>query len=333
MIKSLWTSALCLTLTASGVVAQPAPILDGFRADPDIRVFGDRYYIYPTSDKPNWQTTDFSCWSSPDLIQWTNEGVILDVAHDLKWARIKAWAPTAAEHDGKYYFYFVAEGKIGIATGDKPSGPFTDALGHPLIDANTAPFKTYPIDPDVFIDDDGQAYLFYGNNHLAAVKLKPDMVSLDGAPVEITPNCSAQPFREEVFVIKRKGIYYFLWSVDDARSPDYRVAYGMAQSPFGPITIPEHNVILSKHGLAIGTGHCGVVNVPGTDRWYMAYHRHSIPNGGGYQREVSLARMQFADDGTIIPIDPLVPAFPPGSFGEQITNGHGSTSDLSQTTR
>jgi Glycosyl hydrolases family 43 len=80
--------------------------------------------------------------------------------------------------------------------------------------------------------------------------------------VDITPKFSAQSFREGVFVIKRKGIYYFLWSVDDARSPNYRVAYGMAQSPFGPITMPAHNVILSKHGLAIGTGHCGVVNVP-----------------------------------------------------------------------
>jgi len=338
MIKFIWTPAACLALITPMLAAQattsapstevpPVPILDGFRADPDIRVFGDHYYIYPTSDKPNWMTTDFSCWSSPDLVHWTNQGVILDVVRNLTWGHIKAWAPTAAERGGKYYFYFVADGRIGVAASDKPTGPFIDALGHPLIDGATTPFKTYPIDPDVFVDDDGQAYLFYGNGHLAVAKLSPDMVSLDGTPVEITPKDPAQPFREGVFVIKRKGTYYFLWSVDDARSPNYRVAYGMAHSPLGPIEIPANNVILAKHGPAIGTGHCGVVNVPGTDRWYMAYHRHAIPNGSGFQREVCLARMQFADDGTIQPIDPLVPAFPPGSPGEPLVNGQGTAND------
>jgi beta-xylosidase len=305
----------------------PPPILDGYRADPDIRVFGDTYYIYPTSDKANWNTTDFSCWSSKDLIHWKNEGIILDVAHNLSWANIKAWAPTAAMRDGKYFFYFVANGQIGVATADTPTGPFTDALGHPLIGPHDTPFKTYPIDPDVFIDDDGQAYFYYGNNSLAAVKLKPDMISLDGMPVEITPNDKAEPFREGVYVIKRKGLYYFMWSVDDARSPNYRVAYGTSHSPFGPIEIPPDTVILHKHGLAVGTGHHAVVNVPGTDRWYIVYHRHAIPNGNGYTREVCLNRMEFTEDGRIKLVDPLAPTFPPDSPGEPIVNGKGSAVD------
>ena len=321
---------LLLLLPGGGVLAAnpelpapPPPILDGYRADPDIRVFGDTYYIYPTSDKPNWQTTDFSCWSSKDLIHWKNEGIILDVAHKLSWANIKAWAPTAAMCNGKYYFYFVANDRIGVATSDHPGGPFIDVLGHPLIDTKTAPFPTYPIDPDVFIDDDGRAYLYYGNTHLAVVKMNPDMLSLDGKPVEITPKDSAEPFREGIFVIKRKGIYYFMWSGDDAGSDNYHVAYGTSKSPFGPIEIPPNNVILQKHGLAKGTGHHGVVQVPGTDRWYMAYHRHSIPNGSGYIREVCLARMEFNPDGTIKPVDPLVPAFQPGNQGEPISGGRG----------
>jgi len=304
----------------------PASILDGHRADPDIRIFGDTYYIYPTSDKPNWNTTDFSCWSSKDLIHWKNEGIILDVAHNLSWANIKAWAPTAAMRDGKYYFFFVANDRIGVATADRPTGPFADALGHPLIGKNDTPFKTYPIDPDIFIDDDGQAYFYYGNNHLAVVKLRPDMISLDGAPVEITPNDKADPFREGIFVIKRKGLYYFMWSVDDARSDNYRVAYGTSHSPFGPIEIPPDNVILRKHGLAKGTGHHAVVNVPGTDRWYIVYHRHAVPNGNGYTREVCLNRLEFTDDGRIKPVDPLAPAFSPGSAGEPIIDGKGSVS-------
>jgi beta-xylosidase len=305
----------------------PASILDGHRADPDIRVFGDTYYIYPTSDKPNWNTTDFSCWSSKDLIHWKNEGIILDVAHNLSWANIKAWAPTAEMRDGKYYFYFVANDRIGVAIADKPTGPFTDALGRPLIGKNDTPFKTYPIDPDIFIDDDRQAYFYYGNNHLAVVKLKSDMISFDGAPVEITPNDKADPFREGIFVIKRKGLYYFMWSVDDARSDNYHVAYGTSHSPLGPIEIAPDNVILRKHGLAKGTGHHAVVNVPGTDRWYIVYHRHAIPNGNGFTREVCLNRLEFSEDGRIKPVDPLALTFPPGSPGEPIIDGKGSASD------
>jgi beta-xylosidase len=327
-VTSVILAAQDVTPNANVLPAPPPPILDGYRADPDIRVFGDTYYIYPTSDKSDWQTTDFSCWSSKDLIHWKNEGIILDVAHNLSWAHIKAWAPTAAQGpDGKYYFYFVANDQIGVAVSDTPTGPFVDALGHPFIGSKDTPFPTYPIDPDVFIDDDRQAYFYYGNGHLAAVKLKPDMISFDGAPVEITPNDPADPFREGVYVIKRNGLYYFMWSVDDARSDDYRVAYGIAHSPLGPIEIPPDNVILRKHGLAKGTGHNAVVQVPGTDRWYIVYHRHAIPNGNGYTREVCLNRMEFTQDGHIKPVDPLSPTFPPGSPGEPIINGKGSEND------
>lgn len=300
----------------------PRPILDGYRADPDIRVFGDTYYIYPTSDKPNWQTTDFSTWSSKDLIHWKNEGIVLDVAHDLAWANVKAWAPTATVRDGKYFFYFVAGDQIGVATANQPTGPFQDALGHPLIAKKQ--FKTYPIDPFVFTDADGQSYLYFGNGHLLAAKLGADMLSLDGDPVDVTPRDSAQPFREGAVVFRRNGLYYFMWSVDDARSDNYRVAYGIAKSPLGPIEIPPNNLVLAKHGAAKGTGHHGVVNVPGTDRWYVAYHRHAIPDGSGFKREVCLARMEFNPDGTIKPMDPLAPAFSAGSPGEPITDGKGT---------
>lgn len=332
-LRNLLFASLILLIIFSRALAQtpgdeavpPKPILDGYRADPDIRVFGDTYYIYPTSDKESWQTTDFSVWSSKNLIDWKNEGIILDVAHKLSWAKIKAWAPTAAERNGTYYFYFVANDRIGVATATSPTGPFADALGHPLIGKSDTPFKTYPIDPDIFIDDDGQAYLYYGNGHLAAVKLKNDMLSFDGTAVDITPNDPAQPFREGVFVLKRKGIYYFMWSVDDARSDNYRVAYGTSKSPLGPIDVPANNVILQKHGLAKGTGHHAVVNVPGTDRWYIVYHRHAIPNGNGYTREVCLNRLEFNPDGMIKPVDPLTSAFTPGSVGEPLLNGKGSS--------
>lgn len=293
----------------------PKPILNGFTADPAIRVFGNRYYIYPTSDKPNWQTTDFSVWSSPDLIHWKKSPIALDVTKDLKWANIEAWAPDALEKNGKYYFYFCAHGQIGVAVGDKPTGPFKDALGHPLVAKGSV--KTYPIDPYPFIDEDGQAYLFFGNGTPTVYKLNDDMISFKGEPTYIP----MKDFREGIAVFKRKGLYYFMWSVDDARSDDYHVAYGTSKSLFGPVESPANNVVLIKNGLAKGTGHHSIVNVPGTDRWYVIYHRHAIPGGGGFKRETCIARMEFREDGTIKPIDPLAPVFPKGSKGEPIHLG------------
>jgi beta-xylosidase len=294
-------------------IEPPKPILEGYTADPHAVVFDDTYYVYPTSDKAQWQTTDFSCWSSKDLIHWKNEGLILDVTKDLKWAKIRAWAPAMIRRDGKYYFYFCAEQKIGVATNSAPTGKFTDALDRPLI----TPGSEYPgqaIDPCPFLDDDGQAYLYYGQGNLYAYKLKPDMIALAGSPLKMTPS----RFNEGIFVFKRQGLYYFMWSENDARDERYRVAYGTAKSPLGPIVVPPDNVILQKRGRAVGTGHHAVVQVPGTDRWYIIYHRHAIPNGNGYTRETCLARMEFSEDGRIKKVDPLAPAFPEGSKGEPI---------------
>ncbi len=308
---------------ATPVTPQPAPppVLEGFTADPAIRVFGDTYYLYPTSDKPNWQTTDFSVWSSKNLVDWRKEGMVLDVARDLKWANIRAWAPDAIERDGRYYFYFCAQGKIGVAVGSSPRGPFVDALGKPLIEKGGKVTTPQTIDPYPFIDDDGQAYLYFGNGKYAQVfKLKPDMVTLDGDPVDIP----MQDFREGVVVFKRGGKYYFMWSIDDARSPNYRVGWGMSDSPFGPVTPGGPNfIVLQRNGPAVGTAHHSVVNVPGTDRWYVAYHRHALPDGNGYKRQTVLARMQFDAGGAILPMDPLKPAFHPGAVGEPLVNGKG----------
>lgn len=159
------------------------------------------------------------------------------------------------------------------------------------------------------------------------VKLKPDMITIDGPPVEFVIRGKSSGhnvnFREGIVVFKRHGKYCFMWSVDDARSDDYRIAYGTADNPFGPVVISDHATVLSKNGPATGTGHHSVVNVPGTDRWYVAYHRHAIPDGSGYQRETCRVRMEFNPDGTSKPMDPMKPAFPPGSIGEPIVNGKG----------
>lgn len=241
--------AVATALVFSHAQAQaPAPALDGFTADPAIRVFGDTYYLYPTSDKPNWMTTDFSVWSSKDLLTWKKERMILDVSRGLAWANIKAWAPDAIERNGTYYFYFSADHKIGVATATSPIGPFVDALGKPLL-VRDATMTTNTIDPYPFIDDDGQAYLYWGNGDEANVsKLKPDMVTLDGAVHRIP----MKDFREGVVVFKRQGTYYFMWSIDDARSPNYRVGWGKADSPLGPVRAAQTNfIVLQKNGPAV----------------------------------------------------------------------------------
>ncbi len=305
---------------ASAIAAAPPPVLEGFTADPSIRVFGDTYYIYPTSDKPFWQTTDFSAWSSKNLVDWKKERMVLDVAHDLKWAKVEAWAPDAIERNGTWYFYFCAQGNIGVATAKSPLGPFVDALGKPLVPKGSG-VGSNTIDPYPFIDDDGQAYLYYGNGGLGNVyKLKPDMVTLDG-PVH---TIELKDHREAPVVFKRNGKYYFMWSIDDARSPNYRVGWGVADSPLGPVKSPDNGfIVLQKNGPAVGTAHHSVVNVPGTDRWYAAYHRHALPVGSGYQRETLLVKMEFDADGAIRPMDPLTAPFKPGDVGEPIVNGKG----------
>jgi len=297
--------------TAEMAIVPPAPILAGFTADPHAVVFDGRYYVYPTSDDGDWMSTEFSCWSSDDLVHWTNKGVILDLPEDLRWAKTRAWAPAMIRRDGRYFFYFAAETKVGVAVSDEPCGKLTDPIGAPLV----TPDARYPgqaIDPFAFIDDDGQAYLYYGQGNLYAYKLKPDMVTLDGPPTRMTP----PHFNEGVFMIKRGGLYYFMWSENDARDARYQVAYGISRSPLGPIAVPPDNVILQRRGRAVGTGHHSVIRIPRTDRWYIFYHRHAIPNGSGYLRETCLAPLTFDQSGRIEKVDPLAAAFPEGSGGE-----------------
>ncbi len=318
------TATLLVLATLLAAADPPAPILDGFTADPAIRVFGDTYYIYPTSDKDKWLTTDFSVWSSKDLITWKKERMVLDVTRDLTWANIKAWAPDCIERKGTWYFYFCADGKIGVGTASSPVGPFKDALGRPLLarSKDDKRITSNTIDPYPFIDDDGQAWLFWGNGNGIAnvVPLAEDMVTITGEPRELR----FREFREGIVVFKRQGRYYYMWSIDDARSPNYRVGYAWADSLFGPLTYPAKDfIVLKQNGAAKGTAHHSVVNVPGTDRWYVAYHRHAIPDGNGYRRQTCLARMVFNADGTIQPMDPMQPAFLPGAAGEPLTGGRG----------
>jgi len=235
-------------------------------------------------------------------VSWKDEGVVLDLGPGVSWADDRAWAPGITRKDGTYYFYFSAAQAIGVAKGTSATGPFTDALGHALVSAGQ--YGVQAIDPYVFSDDDGRFYLYFGSSSSArVVELNADMVSFKGTPQTIT----IDGFREGSVGFKRNGKYYFMYSVNDTRSEDYNVAYGMGSSPFGPFTKPAVNPILAKDkskGI-LGTGHNSVLALPNGD-YYIAYHRFAIPGGDGTHREVCLDRLEFNADGTIKPVVPTL---------------------------
>lgn len=310
------------------------PIVPGWYADPEMRVFGDRYWVYPTysdhGDVPDtslrftarqqelrkrkalrpsyYIQTFFNAFSSPDLVNWTKHDHVLDVEH-VEWAAFAVWAPSAIEKDGKYYLFFGANdiqsdeelGGIGVAVADNPAGPFKDALGKPLIGKfhNGA----QPIDQFVFRDKDGQHYLYYGGwKHCNVARLGDDLTSIvpleDGTMFkEITP----PGYVEGSFMVERDGVYYLMWSEGGWTGPDYRVAYAMGPGPTGPFT-PKGVILKQDFSIARGAGHHSVVNAPGTDDWYIAYHRRPLDQTSGERRQLAIDRMIFEDDGTIRPV-------------------------------
>jgi beta-xylosidase len=277
------------------------PVLPGLNADPQIASFGGKFFIYPTSDGfTDWRSTSFHAFSSPDLVTWKDEGVILDLGLDVSWADDRAWAPGIAYKGGTYYFYFSANVQIGVATSSSPTGPFKDALGHPLV--ATAEFGGQSIDPYVLMDDDGRAYLYFGNGSSGnVVELGADLISLKGTPTAVTIG----GFREGSVAFKRNGTYYFMYSENDTRSADYDVAYGTAKSPLGPFSKARVNPILKRDDAQgiLGPGHNSILALPNGD-YYIAYHRFAIPSGDGTHREVCLDKLEFNADGSIIPVKP-----------------------------
>lgn len=297
------------------------PVLPGYYADPEVMYSHKtgKYYIYPTSDGfHEWSGHYFMAFSSTDLKDWKDEGVILDFQKDLTWADKNAWAPTIIEKriDGeyKYFYYYSAEKKIGVAVSDSPTGPFKDPLGKVLIDYKPEGLRGgQQIDPDVFHDPvGGKDYIYWGCGYLAVAELNKDMISVKKETMKlITPK---SPFTEGAEVFYRNGLYYFLWSENDTRSEDYRVRYATSKSPVGPLEVPKKNLILWKRpekGI-YGTGHNSVLKLNDKDEWYIVYHRFRRPNAikmgwaAGYHREVCIDKLEFGGDGSIKPIVPTL---------------------------
>ena len=317
-LQQKWGYVLNLSYTGKG-----NPILPGFHADPEILYSNKtgKYYIYSTTDgKPGWGGYKYYVYSSADLTEWKNEGVALDAKSDqIAWANGNLWAPAAIEvkqKNGsyKYYLYFSARPndngrkQMGVAVSDSPTGPFVD-LGQPLLAKNHPGCNGQLIDVDVFMDPvSKKPYLYWGNSFMAGAELEPSMTKIKDETVTVmTPKGGSlrdYAYREAPYVFYRNGLYYFMWSVDDTGAANYHVAYGTSKSQLGPIEVAKDPIVLiqdPQHEI-YGTAHNSVIQKPGTDEWYIVYHRinkdyiHFQP---GVHREVCIDKMEFNADGTI----------------------------------
>jgi beta-xylosidase len=301
-----------------------SPALPGLYADPNVAQFGDTFYIYATSDGyAGWGGKEFYVWKSTDLAHWERSAepiLTLDGANgDVPWATGNAWAPTIIERDGKYYFYFSGHNPtynrktIGVAVADHPEGPFT-AQPQAMILNNEAVTSGQAIDPAAFRDPrTGKHYLFWGNggpsNGPVYAELADDMVSIK--PGTIKRIGGLTDFREGLFVNYRDGMYHLTYSIDDTGSENYRVGYATSSSIDGPWT--NRGVILSKdssYGI-LGPGHSSILNVAGTDDWYIVYHRFAIPGGNGTHRETTIDRLEIGEDGLFQKVTPTLGSIDP----------------------
>lgn len=284
------------------------PLFPGWYADPEGTVYNGIFWIFPTYSAPYNDQVFFDAFSSDDLTNWKRHERIMDTGA-VEWAEKAMWAPSVIERDGKFFLFFGANdiqsddetGGIGIGVADSPEGPYRDYLGKPLIDKfhNGA----QPIDQFVFEDSDGKLYLIYGGwRHCNIVRLKDDLTGIepltDGTLFrEITP----EGYVEGPFMFIRNGKYYFMWSEGGWTGPDYCVAYAISDSLSGPFE-RVGKVLQQDTSIASGAGHHSVIRIPGTESYYIVYHRRPVGQTNRNSREVCIEKMEFDEKGFIKPV-------------------------------
>lgn len=308
-MKPFLTLSLALLLSISGSSQNPF-VTDQFTADPTARVFGDRVYVYPSHDIPCTPTRgrvgwfcmqDYHVFSSPDLTNWTDHGVIVS-QDQVSWvdtASYSMWAPDCVMHRGKYYFYFPARtndtlyGKgfaIGVAISDQPAGPFV---------IEPAPIHGVSgIDPNVFIDHDGQAYLYWAEKELFVAKLKDNMLELDSPP-QVIPNLPDVGLKEGPFVFERNGIYYLTYPHVENKTE--RLEYAIADNPLGPFAVTG---VIMKETPECWTNHQSIVQFK--NQWYLFYHHNDLSPDFDKNRSIRIDKLFFNADGTIQEVTPTL---------------------------
>lgn len=299
-----------------------------YTPDPHPMVYNDTVYLYTGHDEDGstWFTmNEWRCYSSKDMVNWTDNGSPLSYK-EFSWSSGDAWAGQCIERNGKFYYYVPikkrgGEMAIGVGVSDSPTGPFKDPLGHPLAQTDLG-----DIDPTVFIDDDGQAYLYWGNPHLWYVKLNEDMISYDetvgivqvpltedGFGKRIGDAKRATLYEEGPWFYKRNAIYYMVYA---ASGIPENIAYSTSTSPTGPWTY--RGVIMPTQGGSF-TNHPGIIDFKGKS--YFFYHNGALPGGGGFTRSVCLEEFEYNADGSFPTINMTVEGVNPcGSLNPYVRN-------------
>ena len=292
----------------SCALAQNPVITDQFTADPSARVFEGRVYLYPSHDilagegrgRAGWFCMeDYHVFSSPDLTGWTDHGVILS-QNDAGWVdstSYSMWAPDCIYRNGKYYFYFPARpggfgrGSIGVAVADNPGGPFTPQP-QPIQNVRG-------IDPNPFIDNDGQAYLYWSARNIYMAKLKDNMLELDSEP-RVIEHLPEKGLKEGPYVFERNGIYYLTYP--HVENETERLEYAMGSHPMGPFQVA--GVIMDELPSGCWTNHHSVIAF--RDQWYLFYHDNDLSPRFDKNRSTRIDSLFFNEDGTIQKVIPTL---------------------------
>ena len=284
-----------------------------YTADPAPMVYGDTLYLYTTHDEDElindfYTMKDWRCFSTKDMVNWEDHGTIFSL-DNITWADDRAWAPQAIERNGKFYLYCPVHkrnGGMAIAVGisDSPAGPFKD-LGHPLVDEG----DWNDIDPTVFIDDDGQAYLYFGNPELRYVLLNEDMITYNKevgvVKIPMTEESFAKgshdtgtSYGEGPWFYKRNGLYYMVYAAFAVGKQNEHLAYSTSEKPTGPW---KYGGVLMTEDGGVFTNHPGIADFKGHS--YLFYHTGELSGGSLFHRSVCVAGFEYNADGTINVID------------------------------
>lgn len=319
MRKSLYTGLALAGLTCAAAVQAGNPVIkERFSADPAAIVHDGTIYLYAGHDQAAedgdfFVLKEWSIYSSTDLKDWNLEGSFDRTA--FEWARNdSAWAAQTVERDGKFYWYVTVLNDdpenserngyaVGVAVSDDPVHGWEDALGKPLVRSDmTDPPESMDanqtwddIDPSVFIDDGGQAYLYWGNTHLYYAKLKDNMIELDGEIHKVDIEGMPGTFTEAPWIHEYQDQYYLTFAMNYPEE----LVYATSDSPAGPW---EYQGLLMDTLEDSGTSHQAVLEYEG--EWYFIYHTAALPTGGNFRRAVSIEHLNYNDDGSIQKITP-----------------------------
>lgn len=288
-----------LALVATVCTADNPIVSHVYTADPAARVYNGRMYVITSHDldtQSAYDMIDYTLFSSDDMVNWRDHGIVFDIDRDTTWGG-RAYAPDMIQRNGNYYLYFPdGANAIGVAVSSSPTGPFTDPLGRALVSRSTPNANVqWLFDPGVFVDDDGQAYLYFGGGapgNARVIRLNSDMISTSGSAITLdVPN-----FFEALYMHKRNGVYYLSYSTTPATG--FRIDYMTSNNPTSGFT--HRGTILPNPWQNGNNNHHSIVDYNGQS--YIFYHNRAIANERGassFQRSINVDRLFYNGDGTI----------------------------------